>query len=328
MKKILANIVIVISFASISFAESEVLQIFLLRETVTESEIVNLGMVSVIHGDVELANEIANVGLGILSMPGQKLVFDQNLIATRLLASGFQSNEYELLGAKEISISRQETTISADDFIKAAQAFISDYLKENDVADARVLSMPARVVLGGKREDVKLMASWSSKGSKNRISIRVDVLKDGRRVGSRNVDFRLRYKITKAFAIEDISAGTVLTKQNVRIKEVLSDDLNSQIWQNPYGKVASRNILANKEIIPAMTQKQEVQMIVKRNQLIDIKYETPILFVSALGQALQDGCEGEIIKVANVKMDDKGKIVQGRVIVARVQPDGTLSPLY
>jgi flagella basal body P-ring formation protein FlgA len=61
-------------------------------------------------------------------------------------------------------------------------------------------------------------------------------------------------------------------------------------------------------------------IITKRNQKVLIRIDMPGFLITAFGKAMQDGRAGEYIKVRNVDSQ--------RIILARINEDGTVKPVF
>ena len=69
-------------------------------------------------------------------------------------------------------------------------------------------------------------------------------------------------------------------------------------------------------------QNKTSEVLIKRNDNVTVKIETPGMTVSAVGRALEDGREGQCVKVRmNISASSQ------QVIFVRVRSDGTLEPI-
>ncbi len=283
-------------------------------------------MVSVLHGPKQKVSLAGNVVLGKLVRPGQDMVLDRETIYARLASLGIDGSEIKFLGATNARVSKSEIVISTKEIVGYAQKAIADYLKKNNIAQAIATSRPSKVVVDGNEKDFKVASSVENSGAKS-VTIRVDFMLNDRAVDSRKVRFKLKYNANVAVATHNIASGSLISDKDFKIKKTLSNS-PSEFAVSPSGKVAKRRIGAGREIKAQMLADAQQAIVVKKNQMVEIRYESTVLFVSALGEALSDGKVGEIIKVANVKMDDRGRSIKGRIIAARVLSDGCVVPAY
>ena len=69
-----------------------------------------------------------------------------------------------------------------------------------------------------------------------------------------------------------------------------------------------------------MVRPAKGEVLVRRNKSVVMRIAGNCFQVTALGQALEDGREGDLIRVRNA--DSK------RVVVAKVTDDGTVQPVF
>ncbi len=84
--------------------------------------------------------------------------------------------------------------------------------------------------------------------------------------------------------------------------------------------VTKRAVPANTVLGPHMVAPVKPAVVIKRNQNVVIRIERPLLVVTAIGKAMNDGRTGEYIKVRNVNSQ--------RIILAKVNEDGTVEPVF
>ncbi len=323
----LSKILLGVLICSVSLAtSSDTLEIYLLRDTVVDSQEITLSMVSVLHGPEQRVELAGNVVLGKLVRPGQSMVLDRETIYARLASLGIDSSEVKFLGATNARVSKSEVVISTKEIVDYAQEAIADYIKKNNIAQATAASRPSKVVVDGTKKKLKVVSRVENSSVKS-VTVRVDFMVNDRDVVSRKVRFKFKYNANVAVATHNIASGSLISDKDFRIKKTLSSS-PSEFAVSPSGKVAKRRIGVGREIKAQMLADAQQAIVVKKNQMVEIRYESTVLFVSALGEALSDGKVGEIIKVANVKMDDRGRSIKGRIIAARVLSDGCVVPAY
>ena len=155
---------------------------------------------------------------------------------------------------------------------------------------------------------------------RNRATIRIAILADGKEIAARNVNFNLKYTCSKVVALVDIAKGQTITAENVRIDKSVSDYPQAADWTAPYGFVARRQIAANSTIRPLMVALPAPSILIKRNERVVVRIARTGLVVTALAKALQQGQPGDCIKVRNVDSN--------RIILVTVNDDGTVKPVF
>lgn len=302
-------------------AEDCPLRVYLPREAVIEDDVIHLGQVGIIRGDDLLVAKAEGVSLGRLSIPGQQVVLDRQTILARLVCSGIGAGKVSLSGAERLAVRRLEEVISGEKLIEAAES----YLAANRPGGLDCLWQPSGrpkdVVVPGVAEDVKLVARRVPGRSARQVKVEVAIVSGGRQIATSRVSFGLKYKCRRAVAVTDIAARSVISPENTKLETVIADYPSR--WtreKSPYGLVAKRRLRAGSVIRADAVGPAEQPIVIKRNKNVLIRIQLPGLAVTARGQALQDGQAGEYIKVRNTDSQ--------RIIIAKVNEDGTLEPLF
>ena len=72
-------------------ASDSVLRIYLPREIVIEDNTALLGQIGIIHGDESLIAKAVKIALGRISVPGQEVTIDRQMLLSRLACNGIPS---------------------------------------------------------------------------------------------------------------------------------------------------------------------------------------------------------------------------------------------
>lgn len=295
------------------------LQIYLPREVAIEGATAKLGQVGIVRGKKSLVAKVSKIALGQLSVAGQEIVLDKQMVLSRLACNGIPSTEVLLTGAEEVTIKKQQKIIKSDRLVEQANLFLKGKLPTDSVCQPDPIRTPEDVVVPQASEEIELVAGLAA-GAKNQVKVQISIFADGKEVGTREVAFRLKYKCRRAVAMVDIPAGVLISPENVKTEECLCDNPEPSNWRAPYGLVARRGIAANSVLRSSMVRHLKPDVIVKRNQNVVIRIEQPGLSISAIGKALQKGSVGEYVKVRNVDSQ--------RVILAKINEDGTVEPVF
>ncbi|MBN1124155.1 MAG: flagellar basal body P-ring formation protein FlgA [Sedimentisphaerales bacterium] len=301
-------------------AQGDMLRIYLPREIVIQEDVIRLGQVGIFRGDALLQAKAESVELGKFALTGQQVMLDRVSILSRLASSGIKADQVLLSGAQTVLVRRDEKQIHPDRIEAVARFFLETVMGSDRLCELKVLRKPRAWVLPDGSGNIDLrpqMGQYQVKGTR-RVS--VEIVKDNKVLGRREVAFSLRFRCRRAVATEEIPAGTFLTNQNMKIETVESDTAEPTDWKPPYGQVAQRLVRSGDVIPDTLTAPAEPIIVVKRRQMVVVRLESPLLQLSWVGEALSDGRVGEIIKV---KM---GALRNGRIITARVKEDGTLEP--
>lgn len=299
--------------------QGDLVQIHLPREVTVRDSLLSLGQVTVIRGAGPVATTAGAVGLGRLSVPGQKIVLDRATILSRLASCGISAENVRLTGAEAVTVRRDQRIITGDDFVAVAQLFLRQSPSLAAVHESTATVRPRELVLPGGAEDVQVTPRFVRNGVHGFVTVQIAVAVDGRQIGSRDIPFRLRYRCHKVVALQQIAEGEALTPGNVRVEETVSDSPEPTGWRPPYGLLAVRAVPANTEIRPDMVDSGQPPLVIRRNETVVIRIQRPGFLVTAVGLALQEARPGEYVKVRNSDSH--------RVIVCKVNPDGTVEPV-
>lgn len=310
------------------------LQIYLPRAITIEGDIPNLGQVAIIRGEEGLVCKASKITLGRISLPGQKIIVDRSIVLSRLACSGIPASEVTLTGAVEITVTQQHQIIKSGDFVEKALAFLKKDPKDASICQWNLIRAPKDLILSGAGKDVRMSLNLVRSGIKNQSKVRVSVFSGDKEIGMREISFLLKYNCRRLVAKVDVPQGAVISPENVKVEKVVSNypepaDWNRSLfsksskdgtWIVPYGLIARRRLPANSVIRLSMVGPVKPQILLKRNQNVVIKVDRSGLFITAIGQAMQDGRVGENIKVRNVSSQ--------RIILAKVNADGSVQPVF
>ena len=303
-----------------STKEDYALRIYLLREITVKDEAISLGEVSIIRGKESLVSKASGISLGRISMPGQSIVVDRPTVLSRLACNGISVSKVALTGAKKVIVRQEQQIIQASEFVELARGFLVEHLPEGTECQFEPIRSPTDLVVPWDVKDVKLSRRLSGGMTGGQAKVEIAVVGDGKEIGVCEVTFGLKHNSRRAVALVDIPAGGTIGPENIRIEKVLSDSPEACDWREPYGLVARRRIAADTVIRSNMVGLRKGDVIVKRNRAVVIQYESPVLLVTAVGKAMQDGRAGEYIKFRNVESQ--------RIILAKVIEDGTVEPVF
>jgi flagella basal body P-ring formation protein FlgA len=305
--------------ASVQHKGDTTLEIYLPREITIKTDSPKLGQVSIIQGQQALAAKAGEIALGRIAMSGQEITIDRSTVMSRLACNGIPASEVKLTGAEKITVKRQQQIIQGSKFVEIASSFLRDNPVNASVRQWDPMRAPKDLIVVGTNKEVNLSPRIVS-SSTNRVKVKVTAISDGKEMGSREVTFRLKYNCRRAVASVRILAGTTLCPENVKIEEGLSNNPELSGWKPPYGLVAKRTITTNTVIGPNLLVAARPEILLKRNKTVIIRVEKAGLLVTAIGKTMQKGCTGEYIKVRNIDSQ--------RIIVARINEDGTVEPIF
>ena len=295
------------------------LRIYLPREVTVKSSSLSLAQVSIIRGDKPLAAKAGKIALGRISLPGQRIVLDRPTLLARLACSGIPASKVTLTGAEKITVKQEYQTITGNQFASLASSFLKGKSSLGPARRWEPIYTPKDFTVPGTARDLDFSQRLVPSSVKNQAKVEITLLSAGKKVGAREVTFALKYRSRQAVATVDIEAGETICEENARIEEKLSISPEPAGWKPPFGSVARRRLSANAVIRPQMVGLVSSPVVVRRNQSVLIRIESPAFLITASGTALQDGKTGEHVKVRNADSQ--------RVIMAKVNADGSVEPV-
>lgn len=303
--------------------QDSTLQVYLPREVTIKDSCLKLGEVGIIRGNPPedgLAAKASEIVLGQISMPGQEIVIDRQMVLSRLACNGIPTSKVTLKGAEKITVRLQRHTIRGSEFVTLASSFLKKNPPDASVCQWNPIRTPKDFVIGETGEDIIFSPRLVQSSTTDQARVEIGVLSGDKKIGVREVTFRLKYNCHRAVTLADIPTGAVISPENVKMEETESDYPEPVNWRPPYGLIAKRQLPANTVLLPHMLESLKSPIIVKRNQNVVIQIQTPGLLVTAAGKTMQEARAGEYIKVRNADSQ--------RIILARVNEDGTVEPIF
>ena len=300
-------------------AVTSVLQVHLPREVTVQGNLLTLGQISVVRGDPALAAAAARIGLGQLSVPGQKAILDRPTILSRLASQGIPAQRVRLTGAEAVLVRRFQKVISTEEFIEIGKTFLRQHPPGPSICETVPTVRPKDLILQGQVEDLQVTPRYVKAAARGYVTVQIAVTGDGKECGVREIPFRLKYQCRRVVTVKEVPEGTALTPENVKIETVVSDQPEPANWRPPYGLVAVRTLAADTEIRGDMAGSAQSPVVVLRNETVVIRIQRPGLLVTAVGVAMQEARSGEYVRVRNTD--------SSRIILCKVNADGTVEPM-
>lgn len=295
------------------------LRIYMPREVTVEADSLELGQISIVRGARSLAATANKIEMGRFSVPGQEILVDRHTVLSRPACNGIPTSSVTLTGAEKTAVRQKFQVVRADQFLSLASSFIKSHYPQDSGCQWNPVRKPKDLAVPGIARSVKFLPRLARSNVRNQAGVEIEVLSGDEKIGTREVLFEVKYGSRRALAKVDIAAGEILGPDNVRIEEETSSRPEPTDWKSPYGLVAKRPLRADTVIRPHMVGLAETPVIVKRNQSVVIRVESPGFLITAAGVAMLDGKAGEIIKVRNADSQ--------RIIVARINDDGSVEPV-
>lgn len=325
LKFVLFGLMFFVVYTDFIFAEEDAakgLRIYLPREMVVSGDTIELGEIGIVQGGENLVSRAEGIGLGRFALGGQRIVVDRGTILSRLASEGIKASEVSISGAENVTVRRKERVISGDRFAEAGEKFLRTQVAYSSACRIKPMFVPKDLVLGASGGKVSFHIKKVNYGNESRPKVWIGVLEDGVEKEVCEIIYKLTYNCRRAVAKGDIPAGTVINSEHVQIETVESDTPESSGWSEPYGMVAKRLIRAGDVVSAKVAGPAAAPVLVKRKQQVFLKIDKGGLYISALGEALEDGKVGDYIRVR------RGLNHDARIVVGCVRADGTIEPVF
>jgi flagella basal body P-ring formation protein FlgA len=300
-------------------SDSPTLAVHLPRTVTLKGSTVTLGQVCVVHGADADDTAARALLLGHLYSPDQRLTLTRQQILSRLVCSGIDASRVRITGAEKVMIHRSATTITSEEFIALAKDYLEKRLGAQHQAVITPLRKPQDLRLGEGQQRVQLVPCLVGRGRPSQVRVKVAAMIDGTEQASRDVLFRIQYPHRVAVTTDDLPADVTLTPAHFKIETELRDQPEPITWKPPVGLVTTHALPAGSPLTKHSINRPVVPVAIKRNEVVVIRIQHPGLTITTMGRALSDALTGEVIKVKNADSN--------RIIVCRVQEDGTVTPV-
>ncbi len=298
------------------------LHVYLPRTVAVSGEDLALGEVAVVLCDSsDLEGRARKLSLGRAPWPKERLTIDRKTILSRLAAEGIGGKGVRIAGAPKATVTRRETVVDAETILARAEAFLADRDANSDGTVLEAVRPPDEVVLAGT-EAPSFRCRLDDAPPAGHVRVAVTLHRGKRQMALREVLFRRRYRVPRAVAARDIEPGQALTPSNVRVRTEMASRPAGKAFQPPFGRIAARKIKAGETVRDGHTASAvtAAAVSVRRRQMVRMRVRGAGFVVTCVGQALEDGRAGELIKVRNVDSQ--------RVVTARVAMDGSVEPVF
>ena len=303
--------------------EHHKIRIYLPKDKILASEVVELGQIAVILGDDEIVPLANKIQLGQFSVHGQEITIDRKTILSRLASSGIKASSVAFNGAESIRLRRDEDFIAACRFVETARDYLRKQLPNEQIESLKLIRPVKDYPLDDESESVTLTALMSNRRSDRMKHVTVRIIRDGVELGRRDVVFSVQYPCHRLIAKQSLSAGTLITPDNTEVEQYMSGAPVQASASLVYGMAAKRDIAFGTIITEVMAERRESPVLIRKRQKVILKLDTGGLFVSAPGEAAEDGRIGDIIQVQRGSRQTRDL----KIVFGEVMPDGTVRPI-
>ena len=313
----------VLIFAAVAVAEvsgpKRSLQVYVPRSAVAKSGRLHLGDFAVIRGgDAALRRKATAVAMGRSPLPGEEITFDRRTLLGRLAASGIPASRIRFTGAPRIILRRDDTVVAPEALLKAARDYLQKH-RPGPVGCGWKLASKTKPLMLQSREKVVLQVRPVPSSRPGKSALRISAVSRKRTLAYRDLEYSFTYLHRQAVTKRAISIGRLITAENTEVRTVSRDTAPDGTWTEPFGMLAARKLAAGTILGKAALRARVLQVVVRRNQPVNMTVRGAGFVLTAKGVAMQRGRPGDYIRVRNI--DTR------RIVTAKVRHDGTVEPM-
>ena len=285
-------------------------EVILKRDVQVFSREVTLGEISEIRGTPAERELLSPIKVATAPLPCRKRSISKEDVAEKiadyLRRNGVSVREIALKGPEKILITSLCSVVTEDHIRK----LIEDFFRRN-YPRYKVVSVPdlkIELPYTGYREHLSL--DYLGRSSARFI---YEITVNGKVVKKFWLPVRVERKVKVVVAVKPIPRGTVISADEVSLKEVVeskarggTDKISSVVGATAKRDFLPGDVITERGIVPGFA--------VRRNQPVKVVYRSGAIRIELPGIALQDGLVGNIIKVKNPST--------GKVLLCRVTGSG------
>jgi flagella basal body P-ring formation protein FlgA len=271
-------------------------------------------------GAAELRRRIAKLDLAEFDLLRPEVTIRKEQIAFRLMLAGIPESSFRLSGAASVRVTRTRFEIGDQDVIQAASDYVGQQAPwpAEDVvirpAEGAALTEPL-TLRGGDR--VRLIAELPANSVLlGRVNVSVAIEINGAAIATVTVPLDVKVQQNVVTAAQRIERGEQLNQTNTRLTRRLVDAPHLiSPGDGLLGKRCKRALQAGQLITAADVEgsADDTPVLIQPRQQVQLIAKRGGFRISAVGEALQEGRAGQMIRVRNVRSKVE---LQGRVIDA------------
>lgn len=291
-------------------ARAQGLTITVAGESLVTGQYFTLGDIATMSGDdSQRLAELRQIRLGYTPAPGQSVVLTGDLLSARLSASRTDFAGISWQVPPQFKVTAQSQVLSGQKLVSQAEQYLKERLAGSDVVITPGIQPQDMLVPPGEIVFENELPYGVKYNSPTSVSVGITV------AGQLYNKAALRFDIKKyeqvAVVSRALAARELINTDNVvferrdigRVPPGYFTELNKIL-----GLAVKRQLAPGTAITDSMLEKP---ILIKRGQTIRIVAQTGHITVSAPGIALQNGSQGQFIRVQNI---NSKKMITGQVV--------------
>jgi len=268
-------------------------------------------------GDPDLRRRIERLDLADLPREGQTAHVSREQVGFRIRLADIDARQFRVEGAARSAVTVARATVSAGEVVAAARALLMKRLPwpPEDLTVELAQPVHGPIEVRGGRDRVRLEPVVPSSGTLLGL-VRVDVslVANGERQRVVPAYFEVKLHQSVAVATRRIAPGEPLGEHNVQFQRLAFDGLSGYLTMaDGLANRRARRLLAAGQVVTTADTELLVEadpVLIKSRDYVKLVTHLGPLTITALGEALQEGRRGEVIRVRNV---DSNRVVRGKV---------------
>ena len=297
-----------------SSAFAEGITIIMAPEARVEGAFITLGQLAeVIGDDAPWVNSLRQLKLGSTPAPGSSMVLTKEILNMRLAATGSNFSGIVWQMPEAVTVTTRSQSISGQVLLDEATVAIEKRagrsINSGEISIASFGRVQDMVI---PRGDIVLTSTLPNGIHYNiPTTIMIAVSVNGQVISKINLrlDVKLYQKV--AVATNQIIAGEILTVDKLRYERMDTGHLGLGYFTD-INKV--QGLMARHSLSPGMVVTESMlnkPILIKRGNIVNIVARIGSMEVTTAGQALQDGNQGQLIRVQNT---NSKKIISAKVL--------------
>ena len=280
---------------------------------------VSIGDVTVLQaGNPAQNRRLASIDLDDAPQPGQKLTINAKQVEFRLLVAGVPQQTFLVQPNSTVLVTRKTHNLTSERIVAAARQLIATRLPWKAAEYTLTPAAPVRPITGliVPPDQVILRPVLQSSWPPGRnVHLTVKVLVQEQLFATVPITMQLQRFSDTVIALRAIKQGHVINPADLHVerRDVTGEtgyftSTNHLLGQTMRVAVPALHIIRADNVIPKKTKQEPLIGVRDRVQIVA---HTRGLRISTLGEALEAGRKGEVIRVRNV---NSKKVLQARVV--------------
>jgi flagella basal body P-ring formation protein FlgA len=287
------------------------------KSTVTGKRIF-LGDIASIQGDLDSISGLENIALGRAPFPGKSRNLKRQQIIAKLKLNKVNLNKVNIVCQEEVTIISDYVEFLRDDIEKITRRFILDNMPW-DPEMVKIEDFVSKKILLPKGSVSYSFSSHDKKDYIGRFNTSITFRIDGVVRKKAHVSAHIQVISPVAVSGRYLDRHSIISMSDIEfVKKDVTHIANKAVinMNDIVGKRCKGRIPAETVLKHSMF---ELAPVVNRGVLVTIVVETELLRITVPGEVMENGCMGDIVKVANLSTNKKiyGIVKNSREIEVR-----------